>query len=228
VVTRPRKREARKGDFRDLEAQLCRVLMKTGAIRFGLFRLSGGKLTPYYVDLRMVPGDPNGLRTVMAIYEKMVRSSIGISSFDRIAAIPTAGVPYASILAYQIAKPFLYVRRELRPHAGERKVEGQIRPGERILLVDDLIATGNNMRQAAEAVRAEGGRVEQVLVLIDRQEGGQAALAKADVSLRAFMTISDIARRLRESGIVDDEDYKSMLAQVVRSRKFPKTVGSGN
>jgi orotate phosphoribosyltransferase len=215
VVTRPQKGKARKPDLRDLEAQLCRVLMKTGAISFGLFRLSSGKLSPYYIDLRMVPGDPNGLRGVIEIYEKMTRSSIGITSFDRIAAVPTAGVPYASILAYQLMKPFLYVRRELKPHAGERRVEGQIRPGERVLLVDDLVATGKNMLQAAEAVRAEGGQVEQVLVLIDRQEGGQAALAQAGLSLRAFITISRIARRLRESGLIDDEDYKAMLAQIV-------------
>jgi len=201
-------------ESRDLEAELCRILMKTGATKFGLFKLSSGKLSPYYIDLRMVPGDPKGLRTVIQIYERMAKSSIGVGSFDRIAGVPTAGVPYASILAYQITKPFLYVRGELKPHGGERRVEGQLFPGDRVVLVDDLITTGKNTLQAAEAIRAEGGQVQHVLVLIDRQEGGQAALAQAGLKLCAFTTVSKIASRLRESGVIDDEQYEAILAQI--------------
>lgn len=201
-------------ESRDLEAELCRILMKTGATKFGLFKLSSGKLSPYYIDLRMVPGDPKGLRTVIQIYERMAKSSIGVGSLDRIAGVPTAGVPYASILAYQITKPFLYVRGELKPHGGERRVEGQLFPGDRVVLVDDLITTGKNTLQAAEAIRAEGGQVQHVLVLIDRQEGGQAALAQAGLKLCAFTTVSKIASRLRESGVIDDEQYEAILAQI--------------
>ena len=209
-----RKKKALRVQSRDLETDLCRILVKTGATRFGLFKLSSGKLSPYYVDLRMVPGDPKGLRTVIEIYETMVESHIGVSSFDRIAGVPTAGVPYASILAYRLAKPFLYVRRELKPHGGERRVEGQLLPGDRVLIVDDLITTGKNTLQAAESIRAEGGQVKHAVFLIDRQEGGQASLAQSGLKLHAFMTISKIARRLRQSSVIDDEQYKAILAQI--------------
>lgn len=214
MVTRPRKRKPGKSDSQDLEVKLCRILMKTGATKFGLFRLSSGKLSPYYIDLRVVPGDPKGLRTVIEIYERMAKSTIGIRSFDRIAGVPTAGVPYASILAYRLVKPFLYVRRELKRHGGERRVEGQLLPGDRVVLVDDLITTGKNTLQAAETIRAEGGQIQHVLVLIDRQEGGEAALAQAGLKLCAFTTVSKIASRLRESGVIDDEQYEAILAQI--------------
>jgi len=209
-----RKKKARRRSSRDLEADLCRILVKTGATRFGLFKLSSGKLSPYYVDLRMIPGDPKGLRTVIEIYESVVKSGVGVSSFDRIAGVPTAGVPYASILAYQLAKPFLYVRRELKAHGGERRVEGQLLPGDRVLIVDDLITTGKNTLQAAESIRAEGGQVQHTVVLIDRQEGGQGSLAQSGLKLHAFTTISKIASRLRESSVIDDEQYKAILAQI--------------
>jgi orotate phosphoribosyltransferase len=188
--------------------------MKTGATRFGLFKLSSGKLSPYYIDLRVIPGDPRGLRTVIEIYEAMARSKIGVASFDRIAGVPTAGVPYASILAYQLTKPFLYVRREAKTHGGERRVEGQLLPGERVLLVDDLVTTGKNTLQAAESIRAEGGQVQHAVVLIDRQEGGAAALARAGLKLHAFTNVKRIARRLRESGVIEDDQYRAILAQI--------------
>jgi orotate phosphoribosyltransferase len=209
-----RKRKTRAATARDLETELSRILVKTGATKFGLFKLSSGKLSPYYIDLRMIPGDPKALETVIEIYETMARSKIGVTSFDRIAGVPTAGVPYASILAYTLSKPFLYVRRETKTHGGERRVEGQLFPGERVVLVDDLITTGKNTLQAAEAIRAEGGQVEDVIVLIDRQEGGAAALAQAQLKLCAFTTVTRIARRLHESAVIEDDQYKAILAQI--------------
>jgi len=209
-----RKRKTRAATARDLETELSKILVKTGATKFGLFKLSSGKLSPYYIDLRMIPGDPKALETVIEIYETMARSKIGVTSFDRIAGVPTAGVPYASILAYTLSKPFLYVRRETKTHGGERRVEGQLFPGERVVLVDDLITTGKNTLQAAEAIRAEGGQVEDVIVLIDRQEGGAAALAQAQLKLCAFTTVTRIARRLHESAVIEDDQYKAILAQI--------------
>jgi len=210
-----RKGKVRAPVARDLEAELSQILVKTGATKFGLFKLSSGKLSPYYIDLRMIPGDPRALHTVIEIYEMMTKSKIGVASFDRIAGVPTAGVPYASILAYGLTKPFLYVRREAKMHGGERRIEGQLLPGERVVLVDDLITTGKNTLQAAEAIRAEGGQVRHVIVLIDRQEGGAAALAEAGLKLHAFTTVTRIARRLREFGLIDDDQYKAILAQIV-------------
>lgn len=203
-----------KTERRDPEVELCRVLMKTSAMKFGLFKLSSGKLSPYYIDLRMVPGDPKGLRTVIEIYERLVRSDIRVSMFERVAGVPTAGVPYASILAYRLAKPFLYVRRELKTHGSERRVEGQLLPGDRVVVIDDLVTTGKNTLQAAEGIRAEGGQVEHAVVLIDRQEGGGPALANVGVKLHAFTTISRIARRLLDRGVIEDDQYEDILAQI--------------
>lgn len=188
--------------------------MKTGATKFGLFKLSSGKVSPYYIDLKLVLGDPKGLGTAIEICENILRSQIGIPSFDRIAGVPTSGLPYAAILSYKMAKPFLYVRIEPKLRGAERRVEGQLFPGERVVVIDDLVTTGKNALKAADGIRAEGGQVEHVAVLIDRQEGAESALASAGVKLHAFTTISKIARRLLQAGVIEDDQYKAILAQV--------------
>jgi len=203
----PRKR------IEKVETEFCKVLVKTGAIKFGVFTLTSGKLSPYYVDLRIVPSFPEALSKVVRIYESLVKTAVGIEEFQRIAGIPTAGVPFASILSFRLRKPFLYIRKETKTHGRERRIEGLLSPGEKTLIVDDLITTGKSTGEAIEAVRSEGGLVEDAVVLIDREEGGAKYLKKMGVSLHAFMKISQIAKELYASGVIDESKFQDMIRQ---------------
>lgn len=205
----PRKR------IEKLETEFCKVLVRTGAIKFGVFTLTSGKLSPYYVDLRIVPSFPEALSNVMRIYEDLAETAVGIERFHRIVGIPTAGVPFASILAFRLGKPFLYVRKETKTHGRERRVEGLLSPGEKILIVDDLITTGKSTGEAIEAVRSEGGLVEDAVVLIDREEGGAKHLKMMGVTLHAFMKISQIAKELYALGAIDESKFQDIVRQCV-------------
>ncbi len=197
------------------ETEFCKVLVKTGAIKFGVFTLTSGKLSPYYVDLRIVPSFPEALSKVVGIYEDLVRTAVGIKKFHRIAGVPTAGVPFASILSFRLRKPFLYVRKETKTHGRERRIEGLLSPGEKILIVDDLITTGKSTGEAVEAVRSEGGLVEDAVVLIDREEGGAKHLKAMGVTLHAFIKISQIAKQLYALGAIDESKFKDIVRQCV-------------
>ena len=197
------------------KTEFCKVLFKTGAIRFGVFTLTSGKLSPYYVDLRIVPSFPEALSKVLRIYEDLVKTAVGVKKFHRIAGIPTAGVPFASILSFRLGKPFLYVRKEAKTHGRERRVEGLVSPGEKVLIVDDLITTGKSTGEAIEAVRSEGGLVEDAVVLIDREEGGVKHLKTMGVTLHAFMKISQIAKRLYSLGAIDESKFRDISRQRV-------------
>ena len=85
---------------------------------------------------------------------KLIEKNLGVDSFDRVAGIPTAGIPFASVVAYNLRKPFLYIRPRVRLHGRERRVEGVLMPGNRVLLVDDLVTTGLSLLKSAKAVRA--------------------------------------------------------------------------
>jgi len=205
----PRKR------IEKVETEFCKVLVKTGAIKFGVFTLTSGKLSPYYVDLRIVPSFPEALSKVVRIYEELAETAVRVENFHRIAGIPTAGVPFASILSFRLRKPFLYVRKEAKTHGRERRVEGLLSPGEKVLIVDDLITTGKSTGEAIETVRSEGGLVEDVVVLIDREEGGAERLRTMGVTLHAFMKISQIAKELYALGAIDESKFHDIVRQRV-------------
>jgi orotate phosphoribosyltransferase len=132
-----------------------------------------------------------------------------------VAGIPTAGIAYAAVLALNFSKPLLYVRKDLKGHGRERRIEGLLQPGDKVLALDDVVTTGKNIIEAAEAIRAEGGIVEDAVVLLDRQQGGEANLQKNGVKLHAFTTMRRIADRLVGFGSIDEEQHREILSQIV-------------
>ncbi len=144
-----------------------------------MFTLSGGRISPYYLDLRVIPSFPDAFHTCSELLGKSARSIEGI---DKIGGIPTGGLPWASVLAYTLSKPLVYTRKDIKLHGREKTVEGILTPGERVLLIDDVITTGKNILTALQSIRGEGGVVEDALVLLDRQEGGGQHLMRSQKS----------------------------------------------
>lgn len=197
-----------------LKAELCKVLTRIGALKFGTFKLTGGKVSPYYVDLRIVPSFPDAFQKVCDLYINLVTTDIGTNNFDRIAGIPTAGIPFASIIAHHLQKPFFYVRQRMKLHGRERRIEGMLMPGDRVLLVDDLITSGKSLRNAAMATRAEGGVIKDAAVLVDREEGGKENLAKDNIKLHYLLKVSEAADKLYQMGTITEDQLKTILKQV--------------
>jgi orotate phosphoribosyltransferase len=196
------------------KVELAKILHNIDALKFGLFKLTSGKVSPYYIDLRIVPSFPGAFRQICDFYGESITSQVGLNNFDRIAGIPIAGIPFASQIAYNLKKPFLYVRKGVRLHGRLRRVEGILVSGDRVLLVDDLVTTGLTLKKAAEAVTAEGGIVKEAVALLDREEGGKEKLAKYGIQLHALLKISEVANTLYEIGAIDEESLKTILKQI--------------
>jgi orotate phosphoribosyltransferase len=196
------------------KAEMAKILSNIDAVEFGLFKLSSGKATPYYVDLRIVPSFPDAYKDICEFYVQAIVKQIGTKNFDRITGIPIAGIPFASLVAYLFKKPFLYVRKGAKLHGRERRVEGILVSGDRVLLVDDLVTTGLTLKEAAEAVRAEGGVVTDAIAFLDREEGGKELLEKSGVKLHALLKMSEMAKILYDMGSIDEESLKTITKQI--------------
>jgi len=192
--------------------------MKIDALKFGVFKLTSGKASPYYIDLRVVPSFPDAFRQICDFYVEGITREIGLKSFDRVAGVPIAGIPFASQIAYNLRKPFLYVRKGLRRHGRQRRVEGILASGERVLLVDDLVTTGLTLRKAADSIRAEGGIAEKAVAFLDREEGGKEKLAKNEIQLHPLLRISEVAKILYEIGALDEESLKTITKQIKKQK----------
>jgi orotate phosphoribosyltransferase len=205
-------------DLQTKKAKMAKILIRIDALKFGIFKLTSGKNSPYYIDLRIVPSFPDAFTEICDFYTQQITTQIGTKNFDRIAGVPIAGMPFASQIAYNFKKPFLYVRKGIRRHGRQRRVEGILVSGDRVLLIDDLVTTGLSLRKAAEAIRAEGGIVTQAVAFLDREEGGKEKLAKQGIKLHSLLKIDEVAKILYETDAIDEESYKTITKQIKKEK----------
>jgi uridine monophosphate synthetase len=181
--------------------QIALGLHDIGAVRFGKFTLKSGQGSPLYIDLRLLVSDPRLMSTVAAA---MSRIMAGLS-FDRIAAIPYGGLPIGQAVALASDRPLLYPRREVKEHGTRKPIEGTYAAGETVVVLDDLITTGASKLEAIEPLVSAGLKVTDIMVLVDREQGGKKELAERGLRLHSVMTVSDLLDALVRHGRISNE-----------------------
>lgn len=163
---------------------LC--LWEHGAVKVSAeepFTLASGNRSPIYVDCRRVISDPSFLRLFTAVAAMILeRHEVEV---DVVAGGETAGIPYGAVLAQALGKPFVYVRKKPKGYGTGARVEGSISSGARVLLVEDLITDGGSKLGFLDALEKVSARADHVLVLFDRQQGGETLLAERGARLHA-------------------------------------------
>jgi orotate phosphoribosyltransferase len=198
----------------DFVKQIATFLVKSNALRFGVFKLSSGKESPYYIDLRILPSFPNYFKPTIEAYKDAIKKHVGLDKFDYLCSVPTSGLVYASSLSYEIGKPLVYVRKEAKQHGTSKIIEGYLNSGANVVVIDDVATTGNSVIDAVEAIRSNGGMVRYAVVLIDRLEGASDALKKHDVKLISVAKISDIVNVLFDTGMLEEDVLKAVKKQI--------------
>jgi orotate phosphoribosyltransferase len=161
------------------------------------FRLVSGLVAPFYIDCRHVLGHP-GCRSILV--EHMVERARRLPEFDVVAGGVTAGVPFATLLADRLEKPLSYVRGEAKAHGLGAQIEGAAVSGRSVLLVEDLMTTGDSSLKFAGILRDHGARVDQCLVVLDRSRDGNAGrFAAEQLVMHSLCTMESLlARALAE------------------------------
>lgn len=208
----------------DIEELIGR-LFDVGCVRFGTFTLKSGLTSPIYIDLRLLVGHPRLLREVARAMAQVA----GSLTFDRIAAVPYAGLPIGVALALEMDRPLIYPRPELKAYGTRRAIEGAFRVGERVLLVDDLITRGDSKLEAIPPLEAAGLTVRDVLVLIDREQGGAEDLARRGYRLHSVLRLTQVLDVLRASGRITADQHVEVVEYLNRqvSGSVDRTTSAG-
>ena len=147
-----------------------------------------GPLAPIYCDNRRSLGFPRQRRDIARGLMEMVEKKA--LSFDIIAGVATAGIPYASILAHEMNRPLIYVRAKPKGHGQKNIIEGAFEAGQRVLLVEDLVNQGTSIEKAILALRDAALQINTCMTLVDyRTRQAQKRLKNLDVALFALTDI---------------------------------------
>ncbi|MGD8398180.1 MAG: orotidine-5'-phosphate decarboxylase [Anaerolineae bacterium] len=196
----------------DRRTRLILALHEVGAIKFGDFVLASGKHSPIYIDLRLLASYPDLLRLVALEYVALMRASGVIEAASRLAAIPYAALPIGTAVALELGLPLIYPRKEAKAYGTARPVEGAFEAGERVVVLDDLITTGGSKLAAIEPLETAGLEVRDVVVLVDREQGGREELEAAGYRLHAAFSLSGMLDVLVASSRIDAATRDEVLA----------------
>lgn len=195
---------------------LAESLFEIGAIKFGVFRLRlhegdpEATLSPYYVDLRVLPRYPQVMKQAVRTYAQVTES---ISHYDVVLGIPEAGNPLATAFSLETGTPQIYLRKEEKiGHGIPGNFITPINPGETVLLLDDLVTQADSKLDAISTLESSGLVVRDVAVLVDREQGGAKQLADAGYRLHAAFKFSQLLDYYLRTGKIDQAKHQEIKA----------------
>jgi orotate phosphoribosyltransferase len=157
------------------------------------FTLASGKTSNYYFNCKTTTMDPEGMYLIGNIlFEMLADADVSAAGGLTLGADPIANA--LCLISYQKKKPInsFVVRKDAKNHGTKSGIEGNISPGERVVIIDDVITTGGSTITAIEIAREAGLEVDRVIALVDREEGGRENIKKYTDRVDAVLTRSEI------------------------------------
>ena len=197
--------------------EFATFLHQNGALKFGDYTLSSGKNSSYYVDLRLVSSFPHQFRKMVKKLQDLISEEIGFDNFDCLASVPTGGLVIASALAMETVKPLIYVRTKPKEHGTTKSIEGVIRKGMRVLMIDDVATTGHSVIDSIKQLKDAGIIVNDVYVILNRLEGAEKALKLEGIKMHQLTDIMQITKSLHEANLVNNQILEKIQTQINRA-----------
>lgn len=186
--------------FAELKSELLAILNAKSVCR-GDFTLASGAKSDLYIDARVTTSDPRAALLIGRIGWQLIKQMAAERSVnvDGIGGL-TMGADWFALSVGICAQledaanrlHVFSVRKSVKEHGRQKRIEGNFSPGQSVVVVDDVITTGGSTLQAIDAVEGEGGHVAFVLVLVDREEGGRAAIERRGHAVVPIFTRADL------------------------------------
>lgn len=167
--------------------KLAELLARYAVMR-GDFVLASGRRSSYYINIKKAYTKPEVLREIVTEIVEKLRGM----SYDYLAGVAVGAVPLVACTALAVNKPFLIVRKEEKGYGTGAKIEGEWEKGKRVVLLEDVTTTGGSVISAALTLRREGLICDNVIVVVDREEGAEEALKQAQLELLPLLKVSQL------------------------------------
>ncbi|MFA4700405.1 orotate phosphoribosyltransferase [Pyrococcus kukulkanii] len=173
-----------------MKEELIKMIIDEECIKFGRFILTSGKESNYYIDIKKLITNPRALKIIARLIAKKA-NELGLQ-YDKVAGPELGAVPIATALALETEKPLLIVRKKKKEYGTGKQIEGEVRPGDKVLLVEDVTTTGGSVLRAAKILKENGAEVVGIFVVVDREEGAKENINKEGYYLYPLIVVSEL------------------------------------
>jgi len=187
--------------------ELILQLYDIGCLLFGEYVQASGATFSYYIDLRKIISNPQIFHQVLNAYAEILKKL----SFDLIAGIPYGSLPTATGLSLNLHHPMVFPRKEVKAHGTRRLIEGHFHPGQKVVVVDDILITGKSVLEGAAKLESAGLKIEDIVVFIDHEAGVKERMRNNGYQAHSVLTISEITETLYEAGRINDDQYQKLV-----------------
>lgn len=179
----------------EVKEEIIKILEHTGALKYGEFILASGAKSKYYIDLRVIPNFPKAFVKLTNFAVQYLYKNV--PEIEGVVAIPLAGIPFGTMIANNLSKPFYILRKEPKKYGLKKMIEGDIEKGQKILLIDDLISSGFSKIFAISTLREEGAIVTDLFVFISRNSDDLGKFEKENlIKVHFLINAKDILDKL--------------------------------
>ena len=176
---------------------IANALVESGALKFGKFKIKSGIISPYYIDLTWLLSSPKSFRCLVDIVSGEIKTILSSKRVDKLASIALKGALLIPSIANKLDLPCIVVRKEKKEYGVTGRIAGgEIEKGANIIFFDDVVSSGQSKLEGIRPLEQLGAKVNLVMVVVDREQGGRENLEKNGYQFKALTTISEIVKSL--------------------------------
>jgi orotate phosphoribosyltransferase len=185
-----KKESKTKNELEMEKKELIAALKACGAVRYGDFTLASGKKSKYYIDIKKASTDPKTLKLIARQAALRVKEM----DVDTVTGVELGGVPLATAVSMETELPLLIVRKAVKDYGTKSRFVGDIKPGDKLVMLEDVTTSGGSVIDAIEIVKETGAEVRYVICVVDREEGAKENLKEISTELLPLVTASDLLK----------------------------------